>query len=89
MTEEEYAEFEKAGGDKEALKKFMKLEKGEVLESWEKASTVYADEDSDADEIIQNTAVGRWLYFLFEMRQNINYFLAAYGSVEYFFCIVF
>lgn len=47
LTEEEYAAFQAAGGDPEFLKKFMKLEKGEVIEDWEKASTVFDDDDPE------------------------------------------
>ncbi|KAK3580637.1 hypothetical protein CHS0354_013399 [Potamilus streckersoni] len=45
LTEEEYRQFQEAGGDPEFLKKFIKLEKGEVIEDWEKASTVYSAGD--------------------------------------------
>ncbi|CAL1528526.1 unnamed protein product [Lymnaea stagnalis] len=45
LTEDEYNEFLKSGGDPNFLKKFMKLEKGEVIEDWEKASTVYSGGD--------------------------------------------
>ena len=56
LTEEEYEAFEKSGGDKEMLKKFMKLEEGEVLEKWERASTVY-EADSD-DEVTKHSKPG-------------------------------
>lgn len=56
MTEEEYAAFEASGGDKNFLKKFMNLEKGEEIEAWEKASTVY-EPDSD-DEQVQAATIG-------------------------------
>ena len=47
MTEEEYKQFQASGGDPEFLKKFLKLEDGEVIEDWEKASTVYDDDDPE------------------------------------------
>ncbi|XP_060590079.1 uncharacterized protein LOC132745239 isoform X2 [Ruditapes philippinarum] len=47
LTEEEYRAFQEAGGDPEFLKRFMKLEKGEVIEDWEKASTVFDDDDPE------------------------------------------
>lgn len=47
LTEEEYQAFQDAGGDPEFLKRFIKLEKGERIEDWEKASTVYDDDDPD------------------------------------------
>ena len=47
MTEEEYKQFQESGGDPEFLKKFLKLEDGEVIEDWEKASTVYDDDDPE------------------------------------------
>ena len=58
LTEEEYAAFEKSGGDKAFLAKFMKLDAGEEIDSFEKASTVYGA-DSD-DEETQNAQVGMW-----------------------------
>ena len=58
LTEEEYAAFEKSGGDKAFLAKFMKLDAGEEIDSFEKASTVYGA-DSD-DEETQNAQVGTW-----------------------------
>jgi len=57
MTEEEYKEFQASGGDKNFLKKFMKLEDGEEIEAWEKASTVY-EPDSD-DEQVKKAKVGK------------------------------
>ncbi|KAH9510115.1 hypothetical protein Btru_043506 [Bulinus truncatus] len=45
LTEDEYNEFIKSGGDPNFLKKFMDLKKGEVIENWEKASTIYSDAD--------------------------------------------
>ena len=45
LTEEEYAAFMAAGGDPEFLKKFIQLKPGEVIEDWEKASTVYSATD--------------------------------------------
>ncbi|XP_067929601.1 uncharacterized protein [Watersipora subatra] len=59
MTEEEYKAFEKSGGSKEFLQKLIKLEEGETLENWEKASTVY--EAASDDEITQNAAAGHRL----------------------------
>lgn len=56
MTEEEYKAFEASGGDKKFLRKFMKLEDGEEVEAWEKASTVYGA-DSD-DEQVKKAKVG-------------------------------
>ncbi|PAA92840.1 hypothetical protein BOX15_Mlig002220g3 [Macrostomum lignano] len=47
MTEDEFKEFEKSGGDPNILKRFMKLKDGEKIDKWEKASTVYADSDDD------------------------------------------
>lgn len=53
LTEEEYNQLEKAGGDKEAfLQKFMKLEEGEAVENWEKESTVYG---ADSDDELMKT----------------------------------
>ena len=49
LTEEEYEAFQAAGGDPEFLKKFMNLEKGEKIEDWEKASTVYDDDDPEVE----------------------------------------
>lgn len=57
MTEEEYKAFQASGGDKNFLKKFLGLGKGEEIESWEKASTVYAA-DSD-DEQVKAAKVGQ------------------------------
>lgn len=48
LTEDEYNEFLKSGGDPNFLKKFMDLKKGEVIEGWDKASTVYSDSDDPA-----------------------------------------
>ena len=45
LTEEEYAAFQAAGGDPKFLEKFMNLGAGEKIEDWEKASTVYDDDD--------------------------------------------
>ncbi|XP_033745323.1 LOW QUALITY PROTEIN: uncharacterized protein LOC117330881 [Pecten maximus] len=56
LTEDEYKQFVEAGGDPEFLKKFIQLEKGEVIDSWEKASTVYSG-GSD-QEMIQKAKVG-------------------------------
>ncbi|CAG2254687.1 unnamed protein product [Mytilus edulis] len=42
LTEEEYRRFQESGGDPDFLKQFIKLEAGEVIDSWEKASTVYS-----------------------------------------------
>ena len=47
MTEEEYAEFQRTGGDLNFLKKFLPLGKDDVIESWEKASTVYSCDDEE------------------------------------------
>ncbi|XP_064632370.1 uncharacterized protein LOC135490795 isoform X2 [Lineus longissimus] len=47
MTEDEFAEFQKSGGDVNFLKKFIKLEQGEEIENWEKASTVYSASDDE------------------------------------------
>lgn len=47
LTEAEYQAFQDAGGDPEFLKKYMKLEKGEVIEDWEKTSTVFDDDDPE------------------------------------------
>lgn len=49
MTEEEYGEFMKTGGDANFLKKFLDLGKDDVIEDWEKASTVYAADSDDED----------------------------------------
>lgn len=49
LTEEEYQAFQDAGGDPEFLKKFMRLEKGEKIEDWEKASTVYDGDDAELE----------------------------------------
>ncbi|XP_052781998.1 uncharacterized protein LOC128218381 [Mya arenaria] len=45
LTEEEYAAFQAAGGDPKFLERFMDLGAGEKIEDWEKASTVYDDDD--------------------------------------------
>jgi len=45
LTEEEYQAFQNSGGDPNFLKKFMNLDNGETIEDWEKASTVYDDDD--------------------------------------------
>ncbi|GFO14402.1 hypothetical protein PoB_004090700 [Plakobranchus ocellatus] len=45
LSEEEYNAFVASGGDPEFLKKFIKLNQGEVIEDWEKASTVYSATD--------------------------------------------
>ncbi|XP_052065786.1 uncharacterized protein LOC127705470 isoform X1 [Mytilus californianus] len=42
LTEEEFRKFQESGGDPNFLKQFIKLEAGEVIDSWEKASTVYS-----------------------------------------------
>ena len=49
MTEEEYEAFQAAGGDVKQLKKYLHdLGKDDVIEDWEKASTVYdASDDED------------------------------------------
>jgi len=57
LTEAEYKAFQESGGSKEFLKRFMGLAAGEEIESWEKASTVYAA-DSD-DEQVNQAAVGK------------------------------
>ena len=57
MTEEEYKAFQESGGDKNILRKLLGLGADEQIESWEKASTVYAA-DSD-DEQVQAAAVGQ------------------------------
>ncbi|XP_070192116.1 uncharacterized protein [Littorina saxatilis] len=54
MTDEEYQKFLESGGDPEYLKKFMKLGEGETIEDWEKASTVYDDDDPE----VQKAKVG-------------------------------
>ena len=51
LTEDEYAAFIASGGNPDFLKKFIKLEKGEVIEDWEKASTVYS---ATGDAEVQN-----------------------------------
>lgn len=58
LTEEEYKQFMESGGNPDFLKKFIELEKGEVIDSWEKASTVFSGGD---DEEIKN---GKRLWFL-------------------------
>ena len=47
MTEEEYAQFQATGGDLNFLKKFLPLGKDDVIEGWEKASTVYSCDDEE------------------------------------------
>ena len=47
MTEDEYKAFQESGGDNNALKKYLNLDKDAVIESWDKASTVYADSDNE------------------------------------------
>ncbi|XP_074645814.1 uncharacterized protein LOC141902071 [Tubulanus polymorphus] len=56
MTEEEYKAFQESGGDVNFLKKFLKLNDGEVIEDWEKASTVYSVSD---DEQARNAKPGQ------------------------------
>lgn len=50
MTAEEYAEFQASGGDVNLLKKYMDIGKDDVIEDWDKASTVYSASDDDAIE---------------------------------------
>lgn len=57
LTEDEYNQFMASGGDKELLKKYMNLTKGETIENWEKASTVYEASD-DGDGGNANVAAG-------------------------------
>ncbi|XP_046563193.1 uncharacterized protein LOC124272090 isoform X4 [Haliotis rubra] len=45
LTEDEFRAFQESGGDPEFLKKFIKLDKGEIIEDWEKASTIYSATD--------------------------------------------
>lgn len=52
LTEDEYKKFVESGGDPDFLKKFITLDKGEVIDSWDKASTVYSG-GSD-NEMIQH-----------------------------------
>ena len=64
MTEAEYAEFQKSGGDLNFLKRFLPLGKDDVIEGWEKASTVYSG-GSDDDAIQRGDRYneplhGRW-----------------------------
>ncbi|KAJ8301108.1 hypothetical protein KUTeg_020095 [Tegillarca granosa] len=49
LTEEEYKQFMESGGNPDFLKKFIQLEKGEVIEDWEKASTVYSGGSEDPE----------------------------------------
>ncbi|XP_061187777.1 uncharacterized protein LOC133195840 [Saccostrea echinata] len=49
LTEDEYKQFMESGGNPDFLKKFIPLEKGEVIDSWEKASTVYSGGDDDPE----------------------------------------
>ena len=53
MTEEEFKEFEKGGGDPDFLKKFIKLKDGDKIDGWDKASTVF--EVSDDEELLGTT----------------------------------
>lgn len=48
MTEEEFKAFQESGGDMNMLKKYLKLGKDDVIENWEKASTVYSASDDEA-----------------------------------------
>ena len=66
LTEDEYKQFMESGGDPNFLKKFIPLEKGEVIDSWEKASTVYSGGD---DEEIQN---GKFSFFSFVQRRSFT-----------------
>ena len=50
MTEEEFKAFQESGGDVKQLRKFLELGKDEVLEDWEKASTVYSASEDEAVE---------------------------------------
>ena len=47
MTEAEYKEFLATGGDTNFLKKFMDMNPDDVIENWEKASTVYSAGSDD------------------------------------------
>ncbi|XP_050412857.2 uncharacterized protein LOC126827500 isoform X2 [Patella vulgata] len=49
MTEDEFQEFQESGGNPEFLKRFITLEKGEEIEDWEKASTVYSAASDDIE----------------------------------------
>lgn len=49
LTEDEYKQFVESGGDPNFLKKFIQLDKGEVIDSWEKASTVYSGGSDDVE----------------------------------------
>ena len=55
LTEEEYQKFQESGGDVNTLKKYMNLGKDDVIEDWDKASTVYGASD---DEDIQQGKSG-------------------------------
>ena len=57
MTEEEFKQFQESGGDLNLLKKYLNLDKDDVIEDWEKGSTVYSASD---DEAIAN---GTYLYY--------------------------
>ena len=59
LTEEEYKKFQESGGDPDFLKQFIKLEKGEVIDSWEKASTVYSAGSDIADAKEGQRIVGK------------------------------
>ena len=62
MTEEEYKAFQESGGDMNMLKKYLDLGKDDVIEGWEKASTVYAG-DSDDEDLVKGVFdyVSKWL----------------------------
>lgn len=45
LTEDEYNSFMASGGDPDFLRKFLDLKKGEKIEDWEKASTIYSAGD--------------------------------------------
>ena len=83
MTEEEYKQFQESGGDPEFLKKFLKLEDGEVIEDWEKASTVYDDDDPE----IQNGEPNLRLHLY------INYHHPSlsfhFSAIHKIYCLIF
>lgn len=72
LTEEEYEAFEAAGDDQEAfLQRFVKLEKGEKIEKWEKESTVYGG-DSD-DELIKTGQAGQYYSLVIHLSLSFIY----------------
>lgn len=72
LTEDEYKKFIESGGDPDFLKKFIPLEAGEVIESWEKASTVYDDPEDGIDLTHGELMSVHCCYWSFNKSYNFN-----------------